>query len=392
MAGLKKRGNLYYIRFSRTVGNKRKRKSLSLGTTQKREAEKLLIEYEEKFERGEIDPFNGWTPKLEADRKRQSLVGKYVPLEEASKQFIDQRSQANKRTKKNYRKHLDMLMDQLGRTMPVTEILESDIRSFCFRSDLAPATQVSYLRHLKVFFSWLEETHILRTDITENIKAPRIPQKITQKTVSRNELEQVFEAFDKHLKEMKKKRFITKPEQERLWFKPMINLIYYCGLRAKEAVNLTWKDVFFSEQKDSSDDFGVIKITNSDTNTTKSGKERIIPIRKPLFPHIHKWYLDQGKPNDGYVFPSATGLDEWHQMDSLALSKSFKKFVKLAPEVPDTVTLHGLRHSCATDLLAKGVPAVMVQKIMGHASINTTMIYEHLDTKNISDAIKGIDE
>jgi integrase/recombinase XerD len=78
-------------------------------------------------------------------------------------------------------------------------------------------------------------------------------------------------------------------------------------------------------------------------------------------------------------------------MDTLALSKSFKKFVKLAERVPNTITLHGLRHSCATDLLAKGVPAVIVQKILGHASINTTMIYEHLDVSNISNAIKGIE-
>lgn len=391
MASLRKRGDSYYIRFSRTFDGKKKTKALSLGTGVKRAAEKLLIDYEDKFERGEIDPFNGWTPKLEAERKRQSLSGKYIPLEEASKQFIDQRSQANKRTKMNYRKHLDMLMDQLGRTMPVTEILESDIRSFCFKSELAPATQASYLRHLKVFFRWLEEREILKNDITKNIKAPRIPQKITQKTITREELDQIFAAFDKYSKEVKEKGFVTKPEQERLWFKPMINLIYYCGLRAKEAVNLTWKDVFFSELKDSGDDFGVIKISNSDTNTTKSGKERIIPIRKPLFPHIQQWYMDQGKPNDGYVFPSATGFHEWHQMDSLALSKSFKKFVKLAPKVTNTVTLHGLRHSCATDLLAKGVPAVMVQKIMGHASINTTMIYEHLDSNNIKDALRNID-
>lgn len=391
MASLKKRNGTYYIRFFAKIDGERKQKALSLGTSVKREAEKLLINFEDKFERGEINPFNGWTPKKEAEQKRLKLVGQHISLEKASDEFISKRSQANQTTKDNYRRHLEMLMEQLGRTMPVTEILESDIRDFCFRSDLAPATQASYLRHLKVFFRWLRKTEILKDDITEDIKSPKIPQKITQKTVNREDLDKIFNVFDTYNQKMQKKGFITKPEQQRLWFKPMINTIYYCGLRAKEVVNLTWEDIELSENPHKTENFGVVKISNSEKNTTKSGKERIIPIRKPLHKWIKKWKEDQGSPSDGYVFPSATGFNRWQQMDTLALSKSFKKFVKLTDEVPNTVTLHGLRHSCATDLLAKGVSPAIVQKIMGHASINTTMIYEHLDASNINDAIRGID-
>ncbi len=391
MAILRKRNNVYYIRFSRSVDGVRKQKELGLGTTLKREAEKMLLEYEELYERGRIDPFNGWTPGVEAKRRRQKLSGQNISLEKASEQFINERSQANERTKSNYRTHLGMLMEVLGRTMPVTQIMESDIREFCFRSDLAPATQASYLRHLKVFFKWLFENEILKNDLTRNIKPPRIPQKIALKTLSRSELDMIFDAFDKYSKEVIEKGYVSKPEQQRLWFKPMINTIYYCGLRAKEAVNLTWEDVSLVSKLDGNGNFGVIRISNTEENTSKSGKERIIPIREPLYPWILQWYKDQGKPSEGYVFPSATGFDKWHKMDELALSKSFKKFVKLAENVPNTITLHGLRHSCATDLFSKGVSAVIVQKILGHASINTTMIYEHLDSKNISEALKGID-
>ena len=391
MASLKKRGSVYYIRFARTENGKTKRKTFSLGTTIKREAEKLRLDFEDKFERGEIDPFNGWTPKMAAEKKRKSLKGKHMSLEDASEQFVKQRSQANQQTKDNYAKHLSMLMEQVGRTMPVTQIIESDIREFCFKDDLAAATQKSYLTHLSVFFRWLHEKKILKKDLTKNIKAPKVPQKITQKTVSRKELDQIFEAFDAFYKKQEKVGAVTKPHQKRLWFKPMIETIYYCGLRAKEAVNLTWKEVVFKNPKKEDDEYGVIIITNTEKNTTKSGMERMIPIRKPLYKRLKKWHKDQGSPNDGYVFPSASGLDEWSKMDTGALSKSYKKFVKMAEKVPNSPTLHGLRHSCATDLLAKGVSPVIVQKIMGHASINTTMIYEHLDASNINDALKGID-
>lgn len=391
MASLKKRGDVYYIRFALTKNGKTKRKVFSLKTTYKREAEKLRIQYEDKFERGEIDPFNGWTPAKEAEKKRQKLHGKYVPLHKAADQFIEQRSQANATTKKNYRRHLNMLINQLGRTMPVTEILESDIRDFCFRSDLAPATQASYLRHLKVFFSWLEERQILKTDITKNLKPPRVPEKFHQKTISREQLDSIFDAFDKFYKEQKEKGNVTKPHQMRDWFKPMILTIYYCGLRAKESVNLTWDDIDLKGNPNDPDDEGKVYITNRNDNTTKSGKERTIPIRKPLKSALVSWYKHLGEPKEGYVFPSATGFSPWHKMSPGAVSRSFKKFVKKSDDVPNTVTLHGLRHSCATDLLRQGVPMHIVQKIMGHSSIEVTQVYEHLNQEDITNAIKGID-
>jgi len=391
MASLRKRKGTYYIRFFKKVNGKRKQKALSLGTTIKREAQKLLIEYEDKFQRGEIDPFNGWTPKKEAKKKRQKLRGKYIPLHKAADQFIEQRSQANQKTKDNYRRHLNMLEDQLGRTMPVTEILEKDIREFCFRDDIAPATQASYLRHLKVFFKWMHEKEILKEDLTADVKPPKVPEKIAQKIISREGLDEVFKAFDKFYKEQKEKGYVTKPHQMRLWFKPMINTMYYCGMRASEAVNLRWTEVNLKGNPDDPEDHGYIQIINSDDHTTKSKLERVIPIREPLKPWLVEWHKKQGKPTDGYVFPSSTGLNRFQGMTAGSLSRSFKKFVKKAKKVPNTVNLHGLRHSCATDLLRKGVPMHIVQKIMGHSSIDVTQIYEHLEQNDIKNAIKGID-
>lgn len=362
-----------------------------MGTTIKREAEKLLIDYEDKFERGEIDPFNGWTPQKEAKKKRQQLHGKYIPLHKAADQFIEERSQANQNTKDNYRRHFNMLEDQLGRTMPVTEILEKDIREFCFRSDLAKATQASYLRHLKAFFRWMHEKKILKKDITSDIKPPKVPIKIAQKLISKEGLNEVFKAFDKFYKEQDENGNVTKPHQKRLWFKPMINTIYYCGLRASEAVNLKWTEVDLKGNSTDPDDLGQIRIINTDDHTTKSALERVIPIREPLKPWLVQWHKDQGEPTDGYVFPSSTGLNRFQGMTPGSLSRSFKKFVRKAKKVPNTVTLHGLRHSCVTDLLRKGVPINIVKDIMGHSSLDVTMIYEHLDLQDIKNAVKGID-
>ena len=382
MSSLKKRGNVYYIIFSQMKEGKQVTKTFSLGTTIKREAQKKQIEYDEKFIRGEIDPFRGWNPKKEIEQKRKKLRGKYMPLSDAADKFISERSQANKTTKRDYRRHLDMLMGQLGKTMPITEIIEEDIREFCFRSDLKPATQSSYLRHLKVFFRWLFEKKYLKENPAKNIKAAKVPKNISQKTITQKDLDKIFEAFDKYYDEMREKGFATKPQQQRLWFKPMIATIYYCGLRAKEAVTLTWNHVDLNE--------GFIRIINTAKSNTKSGLDRSIPIRAELLPWLKQWYKNQGKPEDGYVFPSATGFSNKQKMDSLALSKSFKKFVRLA-KLPETITLHGLRHSCATDLLRKGVPINQVAKFLGHSTVQVTQIYEHLDETDLKRTIDNLE-
>ncbi|MFD2532547.1 hypothetical protein [Gracilimonas halophila] len=104
MASLKKRNGIYYIRFFTNENGENKRKALSLGTTLKREAEKMLIEYEDKFQRGEIDPFNGWSPKMEAQKKRKSLSGKHMSMKKATDEFISKRNQANQKTKDHYQR------------------------------------------------------------------------------------------------------------------------------------------------------------------------------------------------------------------------------------------------------------------------------------------------
>ncbi|MEX0719045.1 MAG: site-specific integrase, partial [Balneolaceae bacterium] len=107
---------------------------------------------------------------------------------------------------------------------------------------------------------------------------------------------------------------VGQPQQMRLWFKPMISMVYYCGLRAKEAVNLTWTNVDLDE--------GYIRVVNSEGANTKSGKDRTIPIRKELQPVLKQWYKDQNEPKDGYAFPSAIGFSNKQKMDSGALSRS----------------------------------------------------------------------
>lgn len=277
---------------------------------------------------------------------------------------------------------MNMLQDELGSTMPVTEITEQDLRDFCFREDLAAATQASYLRHYKVFFRWLHEKGIVKENITEGIKASKPPQNISVKTITREQLDLVFKKLDEFNARKEKVGQITKPHQKRHWFKPMISTFYYCGLRAKEGVNLTWDDVDLNK--------GYMRFINKRGANIKSGKDRSIPIRKELKPILVKWHEFLGKPKDGYVFPSATGLNRFQKMSPGSVSRSFKKFVREA-NLPESITLHGLRHTCGTELLRKGVPINQVSSFLGHSSVEVTQIYEHLDETDLKRTLDNIE-
>ncbi|WP_170864441.1 tyrosine-type recombinase/integrase [Fodinibius roseus] len=327
---------------------------------------------------GKIDPFQGWTPKKHEQHK-QKIQSRpdAITLSNLTDIFIKHRTQANEVTNNNYRRHLNMLMDQVGETMPVTMITEEDLRDFCFQDHLANATKRSYLRHMKVFFRWIKEKGYVKHDVTENINKPKKQTKISDKTISESELQAVFKEYRKDIKEKKKKGYITTKSQSRVWFRPVVMTAFYAGLRIKEIVNLKWQDINFKNKQ----------LTVSGT---KSGDERTIPIREKLFPVLKAWHRYHGHPNKGLVYASQKKYYENIKMSKLNVSRVFKFYVK-ATGLKDTINFHGLRHSCGTELMRLGFDINETAKILGHKSLDVTRRYEHLTQMDLSDKMKRLE-
>ena len=378
MATLQKRNQIYYIVFSKRIDGKLYQKKFSLSTKRKREAQKKKLEYEELYMEGKIDPFQGWTPeKHEQHKKNVKARPDAITLTDLTDIFIKQRTQANKVTKNNYRRHLDMLMDQVGETMPVTMITEGDIRDFCFKDHLANATKRSYLRHIKVFFRWLKDKGYVKHDVTENIDKPKKQSNISDKTISEAELQEVFKQYRQDILEKKKKGHIKRVHQTRVWFRPVVMTAFYAGLRVKEIVNLKWQDLDFDNQQ--------LTVTG-----TKSGDERTIPIREKLYSVLKAWHRYHGYPKKGLVFASMKAYAENIAMDKLNISRVFKSYVKAAG-LKDTINFHGLRHSCGTELMRLGFDINETAKILGHKSLDVTRRYEHLTQTDLSDKMQRLE-
>jgi integrase len=164
------------------------------------------------------------------------------------------------------------------------------------------------------------------------------------------------------------------------------------GLRRGEILGLRWIDVDFER--------ATLRVAQTlqrtkakglifSTPKTK-GSVRTIPMPRVLLAalKLHKERQDQqGVENPhGLVFISTKGTP----LDPDDITHRFKAFVKAAG-LPVDIHFHSLRHSCATLLLAQGVPMHVVKDILGHSQISTTMRYAHPTEQTMRDATAEMD-
>lgn len=185
----------------------------------------------------------------------------------------------------------------------------------------------------------------------------------------------------------------------------MAKLIYGCGLRLQECLQLRVKDIDFEQS--------VVIIRSG-----KGDKDRrnVLPeaVKEELVTHVNEirvlykkdkeaklngvqlsGALERKYPNAGkewgwfWLFPSQslsidprTNILRRHHVYHDALQRAFKKAVMKAGITKQT-SVHTLRHSFATHLLENGYDIRTIQELLGHKNLQTTMIYTHVATKNI---------
>ncbi|WP_257213924.1 tyrosine-type recombinase/integrase [Sphingobacterium sp. 1.A.5] len=145
---------------------------------------------------------------------------------------------------------------------------------------------------------------------------------------------------------------------ENIKHKAILTTIYSCGLRLSELLNLKIKDIRSSDT--------IIRIYQS-----KSNKDRILPLPDKLLDILREYYLIYN-PTD-YLFEGEKGNRYSERSVQLILKKSLS-MAKIKTEG----TVHMLRHSYATHLIQSGIDIRIVQELLGHENIKTTMIYTHI--------------
>ena len=146
----------------------------------------------------------------------------------------------------------------------------------------------------------------------------------------------------------------------------LFELIYSCGLRISEAVELTLDRVFLKER--------LIRVQG------KGDKERLVPMGE----HARNWlrrYLDEARPQLARRPMASLFLNR--RGDGLSRKGMWKRFREIAAAAGVDAKVHTLRHSFATHLLEGGADLRAVQELLGHADISTTQIYTHVDSEEL---------
>lgn len=225
---------------------------------------------------------------------------------------------------------------------------------------MTATTQARILSGIKAFYKYLLLENLVSHDPTELLEAPKTGRHLPD-VLRVDEIDKLLETVDR-----------SSPEGERN--RAMLELLYSCGLRVSELVNLKISQLFFSE--------GYIRVTG------KGDKERLVPVGGTAIRHVGL-YLDSvrvhvpvKKGEEDIVFLNRRG-------SRLSRVMVFTIIKKLALEagIKKSISPHTFRHSFATHLVEGGADLRAVQEMLGHESITTTEIYTHIDRSYLKEQV-----
>lgn len=238
----------------------------------------------------------------------------------------------------------------------------SDIQ--CFAASLhdigiSPRSQCRILSGVRAFYKYLYLDGYIKDDPTELLESPKLGDNLPE-VLTTEEVDRLEQAID-----------LSKWEGQRN--KAIIEVLFSCGLRVSELVNLKMSALYLDEQ--------FVRITG------KGNKERLVPISENAIKQLKYWFIDRSHMNikpgeEDYVFLNRRGAHLTRTMILIMIKR-----LGAEAGIQKTISPHTLRHSFATALLEGGADLRAIQSMLGHESIGTTEIYTHIDTHTLREEI-----
>ena len=237
----------------------------------------------------------------------------------------------------------------------------SDLMAYLMDMGLEATSQARTLSGIITFYKYLLLEDAIDVAPTDLIEAPKLARRIPD-VLTVEEIDRIFAVID-----------LSQPNGQRN--RAIFEVLYACGLRVSELVNLKRSNLFFHE--------GYITVIG------KGDKERLVPIGMDAMKHV-QFYLDHDRKqlkkilpgNDDFVFINSRGKP----LSRIWIFLIIKDLCTVAG-IEKNVSPHTFRHSFATHLIEGGADLKVVQDLMGHESITTTEVYTHLDTEYLRETI-----
>lgn len=350
MAYLYQKKNKYYYAIFSATERQPPQKWVPMRTKDKSAANARMVRLDRDYALGVYDP---WTDK----NKSKPTV------EDACRLFLKSRDHCEAATRQHYSSVLSLFSRSLSPGFRVDHIETGDIKHFLRQGERSNATVRNYFRHIRAFFSWLEEEGYVDQNPVQGMKLKK-EHKNLPKYLSQDQLDELLTVI--------KADHATNPylgHNKTLWLPDVVEFACYTGLRLSEICRLQWRDLDL--------DMGHVQVRNSSSSTTKSGRERIVPLVGRALEVVAN--LTMGDDHDP-VFVNGDG----EHLKPDYVSRRFRKFRRMAG-IPAEISFHSLRHTCASWLVMKGISLYKVSKVLGHSSITVTEQYAHLAPENMKE-------
>ena len=239
--------------------------------------------------------------------------------------------------------------DQAPESLNIEDIINFNT-SYILKKNLSASYQNQVINAIKLFY----RNRFNRAMEVDFIQRPRREKRLPN-VLSKNEVKSILEA------------------PTNLKHRAMLSLIYACGLRRSELLNLTLKDIL--------SDRNLLFIRQS-----KGKKDRVVPISIKLIEMLRDYYKSF-KPKTWLFEGQEVGKKYSERSIQLVLNQAVEKAKIVKP-----VSLHWLRHSYATHLLESGTDLRYIQELLGHSSSRTTEIFTHVSTRNLQQIRSPFDD
>ena len=267
--------------------------------------------------------------------------------------FLEIEKGLSENTLEAYRRDLSNFFDFCN-DIDISKIQRTQINSYVrnlHEKKYSPTSIMRKIASLRGFFKWACANEKTKSNPTLTLEQPKIPQKLPKVMTA----EEINSILNQDLSKL---------------HRVIIELLYGCGLRVSELVNL--------------------KINDYDLNgkylecTGKGSKDRIVPLGKKAISAIKNYLPEREYTLQKYNLQSKQLLI--NEKGTQVTRQEVYTFIhEQGKKLHKAISPHTLRHTFATHLLENGADLRVVQELLGHASISNTQIYTHVSTKHLQD-------
>lgn len=224
---------------------------------------------------------------------------------------------------------------------------------------ITPRSQARVLSGVRSFFRFLVLDGVVESDPTELLEWPSLPEHLPV-VLTLEEIDRIEGSID-----------LSKAEGARN--RAIIEVLFSCGLRVSELVNMKLSDLYLEDR--------VLLVRG------KGNKERLVPVSSKAIADLKRWFFDRNlmkiKPGeDDYVFLNRRGAHLTRTMILIMVKRQAEE-----AGIKKTISPHTFRHSFATALLQGGADLRSIQAMLGHEKIDTTLVYTHISNEQLRKAI-----